>query len=152
MLLYYVLNIRSYWFLKQKKMSIKKLNPCLSVCNIHKKWKCTVMCFKKPRLSTGRSYSKYILEKKIKRERLTTKINIPIEEENNQGTSCNLKLGSCIHFFFFLSNSLLHFRWFFLFNERTFPMTLCSNRTVSCHIRDWFLTKYKVADRHLETR
>lgn len=62
------------------------------------------------------------------------------KRKNNQGTSCDLKLGSYFHTF--LSNSLLHFRRFFLFYERTFPMTLCSNRTVSCHIRDWF--SYKV--------
>lgn len=123
--------------------------PLWSVRSICRKRKCTVMWLQKSHLWTGRSYSKK--KKKYNKEGTTKKIMIyQCKRKTTKGHHVIENLGSYFHTF--LSNYLLHFRRFFLFNERTFLMTLCSNRTVSCHIRDWFLTKYKVADRHLETR
>lgn len=74
-------------------------------------------------------------KKKYNKEGTTKKIMIyQCKRKTTKGHHVIENLGSYFHTF--LSNYLLHFRRFFLFNERTFLMTLCSNRTVSCHIRD----------------
>lgn len=61
---------------------------------------------------------------------------------NNQGTACDSKLGSC--FILFSCTS-----WGFPSEK----ILLCVPAGLfSCNLRDWFLMKYKAADRHLQTR
>lgn len=55
------------------------------------------------------------------------------------------KLASCFH------TSLLHFMRF-SFRENPFWWLCAQTGLFSCSIRDWFLMKYKAADRHLQTR
>lgn len=61
---------------------------------------------------------------------------------NDQGTACESQLGSC--FILFSCTS-----WGFPSEE----ILLCVPAGLfSCNLRDWFLMKYKAADRHLQTR
>lgn len=63
-------------------------------------------------------------------------------QQTTKGTACDSKLGSC--FILFSCTS-----WGFPSEK----LLLCVPAGLfSCNLRDWFLMKYKAADRHLQTR
>lgn len=84
-----------------------------------------------------------------KREKLKTMEIYKYERKTTKGQPV---IYSLAHIIIITLSLALQTVFLLLFNKRPFLMTLCSNRTVSCHIRDWFLTKYKWQTGILKTK